>query len=206
MIGCPAAAPASIRRPASAAPCTWRRATNASTRPTTRRAGRLPDPLPVEAYCHSLTDPTILGPELREAGAHTLTLFALHTPARLFAEDPDGRSAEVGAAALRSLQAVLAEPLADCLARDADGRPCVEVLTPLDVEAELTMPGGQIFHGDLSWPWLPEGANPTTAAERWGVATGHPGLLLCGSAAVRGGAVSGIAGHDAAMAVLEETG
>jgi phytoene dehydrogenase-like protein len=167
-------------------------------------AGSLPDPLPVEAYCHSLTDPTILGPRLRASGAHTLTLFAHHTPAGLFTDDPDGRRAEVGAAALRSLQAVLDEPLEDCLARDTDGRPCVEVLTPLDVEAELSMPGGHIFHGDLSWPWLPDGFEPAGAAERWGVATAHPGVLLCGSGAVRGGAVSGLGGHDAAMAVLEE--
>jgi phytoene dehydrogenase-like protein len=165
--------------------------------------GRLPDPLPVEAYCHSLTDPSILGAELRASGADTLTLFALHTPTRLFREDPAGRRAEVGRAALASLQSVLAEPLEDCLALDADGAPCVEVMTPLDVEAELGMPGGHIFHGDLSWPWLPDDARPGTAAERWGVATADPGILLCGSGAVRGGAVSGLGGHNAAMAVLE---
>ena len=168
-------------------------------------AGRLPAPLPVEAYCHSLTDPSILGPELRHTGAHTLTLFALHTPARLFADDPDRRRAEVGAAALQSLQAVLDEPLEDCLALDADGRPCVEVMTPLDVEAQLGMPGGHIFHGDLSWPWLPDDAEPDSPAERWGVATEHDGVLLCGSGAVRGGAVSGLGGQNAAMAVLEAT-
>ena len=28
-------------------------------------AGRVPDPAPCEVYCHSLTDPSILGPELR---------------------------------------------------------------------------------------------------------------------------------------------
>ena len=39
---------------------------------------------PCELYCHSLTDPSILGPELRAAGAHTLTLFGLHMPTRLF--------------------------------------------------------------------------------------------------------------------------
>ena len=167
-------------------------------------AGRLPDPLPVEAYCHSLTDPSILGAELRASGAHTLTLFALYTPARLFVDDPDRRRAEVGAAALRSLQAALAEPLEDCLAVDANGRPCVEVMTPLDVEAELGMPGGHIFHGDLSWPWLPDDAEPDGPGERWGVATEHAGVLLCGSGAVRGGAVSGLGGHDAAMAVLED--
>ncbi len=31
-------------------------------------AGELPDPVPCEAYCHSLTDPTILAPALRASG------------------------------------------------------------------------------------------------------------------------------------------
>jgi phytoene dehydrogenase-like protein len=79
-------------------------------------------------------------------------------------------------------------------------------MTPLDIEAELRMPGGHIFHGDLAWPWLADDAPATTAAERWGVATDYPGILLCGSGAVRGGAVSGLGGHNAAMAVLEEEG
>jgi phytoene dehydrogenase-like protein len=35
------------------------------------------------------------------------------------------------------------------------------------------------------------------------VATRFPDVLLCGSGAVRGGAVSGIGGHNAAMALLE---
>lgn len=126
----------------------------------------------------------------------------MHAPARLFRADPDGMRARARDAALRALQAVLAEPLEDCLAPDVDGRPCVEVVTPVDLEHELRMPGGHIFHGDLAWPWLPEGAVPRTAAEAWGVATAHPGVLVCGSGAVRGGAVSGLGGHNAAMAVL----
>src|SRR6201999_394182 len=36
-------------------------------------AGRLPDPLPCEAYCHSLTDPSILSAALRDARAQTMT-------------------------------------------------------------------------------------------------------------------------------------
>jgi phytoene dehydrogenase-like protein len=166
-------------------------------------AGVLPDPLPCEVYCHTLTDPSILASDLVEAGYHTLTVFGLHTPAELFRADPDGMRVRAEQAALRSLQAALAEPLDDCLARDADGKPCVETLTPLDLEAELRMPGGHIFHGDLSWPWLDDGESASTAADRWGVATGHPGVLICGSAARRGGAVSGLGGHNAAMAVLE---
>jgi phytoene dehydrogenase-like protein len=166
-------------------------------------AGQIPDPLPCEVYCHTLTDGSILDPELRAAGYHTLTLFGLHTPPDLFAADPDGSRERAKAAALRSLQSVLAEPLEPCLALDRSGEPCIEVMTPLDIEAELGMPGGNIFHGDLAWPWLAEGASATTPAERWGVASGYPGILLCGSGAVRGGAVSGLGGHNAAMAILE---
>ncbi|MET0853928.1 MAG: NAD(P)/FAD-dependent oxidoreductase, partial [Microterricola sp.] len=66
-------------------------------------------------------------------------------------------------------------------------------------------PGGNIFHGPLSWPFLEDDAPRDTAAERWGVATAHPRVLICGSGAVRGGAVSGLGGHNAAMAVLEES-
>ena len=134
-------------------------------------AGVLPDPLPSEVYCHTLTDPSILGPDLRAAGFQTLTLFGVHAPARLFRDDPDGMRDRARDAALRSLQAVLAEPLEDCLATDADGRPCVEVVTPVDLEAELRMPGGHIFHGDLAWPWL-RGRRSAADAGR-GLGRGH---------------------------------
>ena len=79
----------------------------------------------------------------------------------------------------------------------------VEHKTPAQIEEALAMPGGHIFHGDLAWPWLEEGERPRSAAERWGVATAHPRVLLCGSGARRGGAVSGIGGHNAAHAILE---
>jgi phytoene dehydrogenase-like protein len=166
--------------------------------------GQIPDPMPSEVYCHTLTDNSILDPELRASGYHTLTLFGMHTPVSLFTGDPDASRERAKDAALRSLQSVLAEPLQPCLALDRRGEPCIEVMTPLDIEAALGMPGGNIFHGDLAWPWLADDEPVTTAAERWGVATGYPGILLCGSGAVRGGAVSGLGGHNAAMAMLED--
>ncbi len=161
-------------------------------------AGRIPSLPPCETYCHSLTDPTILGPELRAAGAQTLTLFGLHMPTRLFAEDPAGARAAALEATLRSLDSVLAEPLRDLLWRDADGAPCLEVRTPLDLQDELRLPGGNIFHRALSWPF----AESPEERGRWGVETDHPNLLLCGAGARRGGGVSGIPGRNAAMAVL----
>jgi phytoene dehydrogenase-like protein len=162
-------------------------------------AGRLPDPLPSEVYCHTLTDPSILGPDLAARGLHTLTLFGLQTPARLFAGDRDGSVLDEAVRRhVVGIDAYLAEPLAACLARDAEGRPCLEAVGPGDLESSLAMPGGHIFHGDLSWPWAED-----DDGDRWGVATDVGNVLVCGAGARRGGGVSGIGGHNAAMAVLE---
>ncbi|MEU6576853.1 NAD(P)/FAD-dependent oxidoreductase [Streptomyces sp. NPDC046805] len=164
-------------------------------------SGELPSAPPSEIYCHSLTDPTILGPDLVERGYQTLTLFGLHTPARLFAGDDVDHDAvrdDLLKSTVAQLDAHLAEPLADCLATDADGRPCIEAKTPLDLERDLRLPGGNIFHRALAWPYAQEDTG------RWGVETRHANVLLCGAGAVRGGGVSGVPGHNAAMAVLEQ--
>jgi len=152
-------------------------------------AGRLPDRIPGELYCHTLTDRSILGPALDDAGWHSLTYFGVHTPARLFAGDD--RAAVTTTAVTRALIGLdqyLAEPWADRLAIDANGRPCIEVKSPLDIEDELAMPGGHIFHGDLQWPWQAE-ADPASAEDQavaWGVATSVRNVLLCGAGARRG--------------------
>jgi phytoene dehydrogenase-like protein len=161
-------------------------------------AGRIPRPAPCEAYCHTLSDATILGDELAATGAQTMTLFGLHMPARLFDADPDGARSAALDATLRSLDALLAEPIEDCLMRGADGEPCIDVLTPADLERDLRMPRGNIFHGDLAWPF----ADDPDDVGRWGVETDDPAILVCGAGARRGGGVSGIPGHNAAMAVL----
>ncbi|WP_406264022.1 NAD(P)/FAD-dependent oxidoreductase [Streptomyces sp. NBC_00191] len=158
--------------------------------------GQLPSAPPSEIYCHSLTDPSILGPELAAQGYQTLTLFGLHTPARLFAADNDAARGELLASTLAELDSYLDEPIADCLALDEHGEPCIEAKTPLDLEQELRLPGGHIFHRDLAFPYAAESTG------RWGVETAHANVLLCGAGAVRGGGVSGVPGHNAAMAVL----
>jgi phytoene dehydrogenase-like protein len=171
---------------------TWAQLDTAYTQAS---GGRAPDPLPCEAYCHSLTDPSILSPALRDAGAHTMTVFGLHTPHSL------GSSGRLTDAVLASLSSVLAEPIQDVLLTDAHGRPCIETTTTLDLQQKLGMTAGNIFHGGLSWPFVDD--DPLdTPAKRWGVATAHERIVLCGSGARRGGAVSGIGGHNAAMAVL----
>jgi phytoene dehydrogenase-like protein len=162
--------------------------------------GRVPELAPCEVYCHSLTDPSILGDELREAGAQTLTCFGLHMPARLFTREPAAAKAEAIESTLASLNSVLGEPIEDCLWIAPSGEPCLEARTPVELEAELGLPGGNIFHRDLAWPFAEEEAEVGT----WGVETAHANVLICGAGARRGGGVSGIPGHNAAMRVLRE--
>jgi phytoene dehydrogenase-like protein len=154
-------------------------------------AGEIPSLPPCEVYCHSLTDPTILSPELQTRGIHTLTSFGLHMPARLFDSADAAAKDRAVAATLRSLNSVLDEPIEECLLG-------IEALTPPELESELGLPGGHIFHRDLAWPF----AESDDDVGRWGVETEHPNVWLCGAGARRGGGVSGIAGHNAARAVL----
>jgi phytoene dehydrogenase-like protein len=98
---------------------------------------------------------------------------------------------------------VLAEPIAGRIMSDGNGDPCIETKTTLDLEDALGLPGGNIFHRPLAWPFAEDDTPLDTPARRWGVESGWDGILLCGSGAQRGGAVSGIGGHNAAMAVLE---
>jgi phytoene dehydrogenase-like protein len=152
--------------------------------------GVMPQKMPIEMYCHTLTDPSILGQELQDAGYQTLTLFGLHTPASLFDGDNDAARDAALQSALASLNDYLAEPIEDVIA-------AIEVKTPLDIEAAISLPRGNIFHKDLSMPFREDGTD-----EAWGVETDDPRIFICGAGAVRGGGVSGIPGHNAAMAIL----
>jgi phytoene dehydrogenase-like protein len=160
--------------------------------------GHIPTTLPLEIYCHTLTDPTILSPDLQQEGYHTMTLFGIHTPAFLFDKNHDEQRKAAMAAAIDSLNQYLEEPIESVLAVSPDGKKCIEVKTPLDIEAEIGLPRGNIFHKDLCFPFREENEKPG-----WGVETDDPRIFICGAGAKRGGGVSGIPGHNAAMAILE---
>ena len=154
------------------------------------QVGLMPEKMPIEMYCHTLSDPSILSKELQDSGYQTLTLFGLHTPASLFDADNDSARDAALKSALASLNEYLAEPIEDVIA-------AIEVKTPLDIEEAISLPRGNIFHKDLSMPFREDGT-----PESWGVETDDPRIFICGAGAVRGGGVSGIPGHNAAMAIL----
>jgi len=162
--------------------------------------GQLPEKTPCEVYCHSLTDDSILSPDLRKQGYQTLTLFGLDTPYSLFAADNETVRPQVEKKFLESMSQWLEEPLEDCLAVARDGSLCVESKSPVDIEESLGMYHGNIFHDAPTFPF----AAHEDQAGTWGVETEFENVFFCGSSAQRGGAVSGIPGHNAAMKVLGE--
>jgi phytoene dehydrogenase-like protein len=163
--------------------------------------GEIPDVIPGEIYCHTLSDASILSPELAAAGFHTLTLFVLHTPATLFDSNHDAVKAEVLSRILVGFNSYLVDPIEECLAINEDGSYAIEAKTPLELEKDVMLPRGNIFHKDLSWPFREDHEEP-----QWGVETEFDGVLLIGAGARRGGGVSGIPGRNGANAIAEKLG
>ncbi len=71
-----------------------------------------------------------------------------------------------------------------------------QVLAPPDIEAQIGITGGHIFHGELLPGQLFE--------QRFGVRTGVNGVYLCGSGTHPGGCVSGFPGRRAAHALFSD--
>src|SRR5258708_33898481 len=108
--------------------------------------GCLPDKPPCEVYCHTLTDKSILLPDLSEQGYHTITLFGLDAPWRLFARDNGTVRKEAEKKFLASMNQWLEEPLEDCLAVGRDGTLRLESKSTVDIEDCLGMCNGNIFY------------------------------------------------------------
>ena len=88
----------------------------------------------------------------------------------------------------------------DCLAVARNGQLCLESKSPVDIEDALGLYHGNIFQNAPTFPFAATKEDVGT----WGVETEYENVFLCGSSAQRGGAVSGIPGHNAAMEVLEK--
>lgn len=162
-------------------------------------AGEIPSLPPCEIYCHTLTDTSILSPQLAREGYQTLTLFGFDMPYRLFEKNPEATKQQVLREYLKGINSFLDEPIEDCIAQAADGSLCIEAKSARDLEIEVGLPQGNIFHKSLSWFF----AENEDEIGSLGVETSCNRLYICGSGAKRGGAVSGIPGYNAAMKVLK---
>jgi phytoene dehydrogenase-like protein len=74
-------------------------------------------------------------------------------------------------------------------------------LTPLDLEREFGLTGGDIFHGALGLDQR-FATRPTLGAASYRMPV--PGLYLCGAGAHPGGGVTGIPGRNAAREILKD--
>jgi hypothetical protein len=81
---------------------------------------------------------------------NTLTLFGLHTPAKLFDADPEGTRALARERAISSLNQYLLDPIESVLVPCRDGSLAIEVKSPLDLERDISLPRGNIFHRNLN--------------------------------------------------------
>ncbi|MGC1523131.1 MAG: hypothetical protein WA803_16435, partial [Steroidobacteraceae bacterium] len=128
---------------------------------------------------------------LAPAGQHVLSAIVQYAPYGLKQGWQDGRQ--------RFTEAVLGalERFAPGLRGSVIG---AELLTPADMEQEFRISGGHWHHGDLALDqFLMVRPVPGAAQYR----TPVDGLYLCGAGCHPGGGVMGIAGRNAARAVLE---
>jgi phytoene dehydrogenase-like protein len=78
-----------------------------------------------------------------------------------------------------------------------------QILTPLDLERDFGLMGGDIFHGALDLNQL-YSLRPTLGHADYRMPI--KGLYLCGSGAHPGGGVTGIPGHNAAREIIRDVG
>jgi phytoene dehydrogenase-like protein len=147
-----------------------------------------------EAPIVEMLIPSTVDASLAPAGAHVASLFCQHFRYAL----PGGRAWDEERE--RAADAVI-----DQVTRFAPNfRSAVlgrRVLTPLDLEREFGLVGGDIFHGKLTLNQL-FSARPVLGHGDYRMPL--KGLYLCGSGAHPGGGVTGVPGHNCAREVLRD--
>jgi phytoene dehydrogenase-like protein len=138
--------------------------------------------------------PSTLDDSLAPPGAHVASLFCQHVAPEL----PDGRSWDDFREEVADLMIATVDKYAPGFAASVVGR---QVLSPLDLEREFGLLGGDIFHGALTLNQL-FSARPMLGHADY--RSPLPGLYHCGSGAHPGGGVTGAPGHNAAQTILRD--
>src|ERR671912_734512 len=153
-----------------------------------RRHGWSREPV-VEMLIPSTLDDTLAPP-----GRHVASLFCQHVAPQL----PDGASWDERRDEVADLMIETVDRYAPGVKGSVLGR---QVLSPLDLEREFGLIGGDIFHGALSLDQL-FAARPMLGHADYRGPLG--GLYHCGAGAHPGGGVTGAPGHNAARAILAD--
>ncbi|RMD90098.1 MAG: NAD(P)/FAD-dependent oxidoreductase, partial [Alphaproteobacteria bacterium] len=138
--------------------------------------------------------PSTLDPTLAPAGRHVASLFCQHFAPQL----PDGRSWDEAREEAADHVIATVDRYAPGFARSVIAR---RILSPLDLEREFGLVGGDIFHGALGLDQLFSARPMLGYADYRGPVAG---LYHCGAGAHPGGGVTGLAGHNAAREIIRD--
>lgn len=138
--------------------------------------------------------PSTLDDSLAPWGKHVASLFCQHVAPEL----PAGRSWDDHREEVADLMIATVDQYAPGFARNVMGR---QILSPLDLERQFGLLGGDIFHGALTLNQLFSARPMLGHADYRGPLKG---LYHCGSGAHPGGGVTGAPGHNAAQVILRD--
>jgi len=136
--------------------------------------------------------PSTLDDTLCPAGHHVASLFCQHVAPEL----PGGKSWDDHREEVADLMIATVDNYAPGFAASVRGR---QILSPLDLERQFGLLGGDIFHGALTLNQLFSARPMLGHADYRGPLKG---LYHCGSGAHPGGGVTGAPGHNAARVIL----
>ena len=138
--------------------------------------------------------PSTLDDSLAPAGRHVASLFCQHVAPTL----PNGASWDAHREEVADLMIDTVDAFAPGFKASVLGR---QIKSPLDLERDFGLIGGDIFHGALSLNQL-FSARPMLGQANYRGAL--PGLYLCGAGTHPGGGVTGAPGHNAAKVILRD--
>jgi phytoene dehydrogenase-like protein len=141
--------------------------------------------------------PSVVDDSLAPAGRHVASLFCQHVNPRI-ENVHAGKTWDDFRDRVADLMIETVDRVAPNFKASVVGR---RVLTPLDLEREFGLVGGDIFHGALSLDQLFI-ARPVLGNANYRMPL--RGLYLCGSGAHPGGGVTGLPGRNAAREILRD--
>ena len=140
--------------------------------------------------------PSLVDPSLAPAGKHVASLFCQHANPQL----PGGASWDDARDEVAKLMIATVDRHAPNFAASVIGQ---RALSPLDLEREFGLIGGDIFHGSLALDQLFSARPVLGNAHYRGPIRG---LYMCGAGTHPGGGVTGVPGHNAAREILRDAG